>query len=268
VVTDDAPVFPPLAEFDIDFTDNELSNFGGATCGGALFEILARSCNTAFATMGAETIGEERMVRGAEQFGFNERPPLDLPAPAASTFPTDFPDDQGNGPLARASIGQGDVSSTPLQMALAAAAVANGGVVMAPHVLDLVTDDTGEVVREHDPEVWTTAMGPRAASTMREAMIGVVEGGSGTAAQISGVVVGGKTGTAQLGTDPPSSHAWFICWAQPEGAESPTVAVAVLVEAQPGVSEVTGGRLAAPMARAVVEAVLAAQASSGGDADG
>lgn len=255
VVTPDQPVYPSADSFDIDFTDNELSNFGGSTCGGALFQILADSCNSAFAAMGVETIGEDGMVDGAEAFGFNERPPFDLPAAAASTFPTDFPDDQGNGPLARASIGQGDVSATPLQMALVAAAVANDGVLMAPHVLERVTDDRGETVREGEAEPWLTPISPSAATTMREAMVGVVQNGSGTSARIPGFVVGGKTGTAQLGTDPPSSHAWFIAFGGPPDSP-PEVAVAVLVEAQPGVSEVTGGRVAAPIAKAVMEAVL------------
>jgi penicillin-binding protein A len=255
VVTPEEPDYPVSREFDIDFTDDELSNFGGSACGGTLFEILAQSCNTAFASMGVDTIGAGGMVDGAESFGFNQRPPLDLPAPAASTFPTEFPEDEGNGPLARASIGQGDVSATPLQMALVAAGVANGGVVMAPHVLDRVTDDQGTVVDEHDDEVWTRAMSPSAASTMVEAMVGVVENGSGTNAQLAGFVVGGKTGTAQLGSDPPSSHAWFISFAGPPGGPA-EVAVAVIVEAQPGVSEVTGGRVAAPIARSVMAAVL------------
>jgi peptidoglycan glycosyltransferase len=205
--------------------------------------------------MGVDTIGAGGMVDGAARFGFNQRPPFDLPAAAASTFPTEFPDDQGNGPLARASIGQGDVSATPLQMAMVAAAVGNDGVIMAPHVLDRVTDDRGDVVRRHDPAEASRAMSPQAAATMRQAMVGVVEGGSGTNARIPGFVVGGKTGPAQLGTDPPSSHAWFIAFAGPPG-EAPEVAVAVLVEAQPGVSEVTGGRVAAPIARAVMDAVL------------
>ena len=255
VVTEDEPDYPVAREYDIDFTDDELSNFGGSACGGTLFEILAASCNTAFAEMGVETIGAGGMVDGAEAFGFNQEVPFDMTAPATSVFPTEFPDDQGNGPLARASIGQGDVSATPLQMALVAAGIANGGVVMAPHVLDRVTDDQGTVVDEHDDEVWTRAVSPSAAQTMAEAMVGVVENGSGTNAQIPGFVVGGKTGTAQLGSDPPSSHAWFIAFAGPPNGPA-EVAVAVIVEAQPGVSEVTGGRVAAPIARAVMEAVL------------
>ena len=257
VVTNDQPVYPPAQEFDIDFTDDELSNFGGSTCGGALPEILEVSCNSAFATMGAETIGEEGMVQGAERFGFNQDVPFDLPRPAVSAFPAEIPDNEGNGPLARASIGQGDVSATPLMMAMVAAAIANDGVMMAPHVLDRVTDERGEVIEQIEPEVWTTAVRPEAAATMRAAMIGVVQAGSGTRAQIPGVEVAGKTGTAQLGTDPPSSHAWFIAFAGPPGG-APEVAVAVIVEAQPGVSEVTGGRVAAPVARAVMEAVLGA----------
>jgi peptidoglycan glycosyltransferase len=203
------------------------------------------------------TNGPENMVAGAEAFGFNSRPPLDLPAPAASTFPTDFPADQGNGPLARASIGQGDVSATPLQMALVAAGVANDGRVMAPHVLERVTDDRQEVVESHEDTVWTEAMSASSAAVVREAMIRVVTDGSGGRAAIPGFVVGGKTGTAQLGTEPPSSHAWFISWAGRPGA-TPEVAVAVLIEAQPGVSEVTGGRLAAPVAQAVMSTVLGA----------
>jgi peptidoglycan glycosyltransferase len=262
VVTPDQPSYPVATEFDIDFTDNELSNFGGERCGGPLFDILRASCNSAFAQMGVETIGQDRMVSGAQAFGVDQRVPIDLPAPALSRFPVDFPADQGNGPLARASIGQGDVTATPLQMALVAAGVANGGVIMTPHVLDRVTDETGDVIKSFEPTPWLQAISPDAAAVMRQAMLGVVQSGTGTRAQISGFEVGGKTGTAQLGTDPPSSHAWFIAFAGPPG-QPPTVAVAVIVEAQPGVSEVTGGRVAAPVAQAVMQAVLNVQAAGG-----
>ncbi len=258
-VTPQEPSYPVTTEFDIDFTEDELSNFGGSSCGGALFEILRVSCNTAFAEMGASTLGTDVMVPGVERFGINDRPPIDLPAAATSAFPTVFPDDQGNGPLARASIGQGDNQQTPLQMALAAAAIANGGVIMAPHVLNEIRDEDGEVVRRYEPEPWKQAVSASTASTMRAAMIEVVNRGTATRLAIEGVEVGGKTGTAQLGTDPPSSHAWIVGFAGPPGGQ-PTVAVAVIVEAQPGVSEVTGGRVAAPIAKAVMEAVLAVQA--------
>jgi peptidoglycan glycosyltransferase len=111
------------------------------------------------------------------------------------------------------------------------------------------------VVRRYQPEPWTTATSPQAAGTMRQAMIGVVADGTATGLQIPGQEVGGKTGTAQLGTDPPRSHAWIIGFAGPPGG-APEVAVAVIVEGQPGASEQTGGRVAAPIARAVMERIL------------
>lgn len=253
-VTADQPVYPVQSSFDIDFTTNELDNFGGNSCGGALFEILRVSCNSAFAAMGAETLGAGAMVAGAEKFGFNARPPIDLPAAAASRFPTDFPANQGNGPLARASIGQGDTSATPLQMALVAAGVANNGTVMAPHLLDKITDDKDRVVRTFQPRAWRNPMNPQNAAVLRQAMIGVVQGGTARALAIPGFEVGGKTGTAQLGTNPPKSHAWILGFAGPPG--DPKVAVAVIVEGQPGASEQTGGRVAAPIAQAVMSRIL------------
>ncbi|MGH9243850.1 MAG: peptidoglycan D,D-transpeptidase FtsI family protein [Acidimicrobiales bacterium] len=256
-VTPQEPSYPVTGAFDIDFTRDDLNNFGGSSCGGTLFSILARSCNTAFAAMGVDTIGEAGMSEGAEAFGFNDRPPLDLPAAVESAFPTDFPDDEGNGPLARQSIGQGGVQATPLEMAMIAGTVANNGVMMTPHVMAEVRDEDGDIVTEYEPEPWRQAISADAAGVMREAMIGVVEGGTATRLAIDGVVVGGKTGTATLEPEP-GSHAWIIGFGGAEDGPA-SVAVAVIVESQEGASEATGGRVAAPIARAVMERILQIQ---------
>ncbi len=254
-VTRDQPSYPVTNEYVPPQTTRPLRNFGGSTCGGSLFDVLRVSCNTAFAQMAVD-LGGEQMAGIAEDFGFNAKPPIDLPGAAASNFPTDF--DQNIPALAQSGIGQNDVAATPLQMALVAAAVANEGVVMSPRVLDTVRDDEGSVVDEPDAAEWRRAMGADNAAIMREAMINVAQNGTARNLLIPGFEVGGKTGTAQLGTDPPRSHAWIIGFAGPPG-EAPSVAVAVLVEGQEGASEQTGGRVAAPIARAVMEAILAAQ---------
>lgn len=260
-VTPDQPVYPSTTEYVPPGTTRPLRNFGGSTCGGALFEILARSCNTSFAEMGVETLGPDPMVEGAQGWGFNSRPPLDLPAAATSVFPTDFA--QNLPALAQSSIGQNDVQATPLQMALVAAGVANRGVVMAPHVVSEVRDPEGDVIQRHDDRAWLQPLSPESAATMNDAMVNVVTSPQGTAGvlAIDGMRVGGKTGTAQLGTDPPSSHAWIIGFAGPEGGEA-EVAVAVIVEAQQGVSEITGGREAGPIAQAVMQAALTPMAQA------
>ncbi len=159
--------------------------------------------------------------------------------------------------LAQASIGQNDVSATPLQMALVAAAIANDGVVMAPHVVRTLTAADGSIYDEIEPDVWRVAMSAGTARVLFDAMVNVAENGTARNLAVEGLVVGGKTGTAQLGTEPPNSHAWIVGFAGPPGSP-PELAVAVIVEAQEGASEQTGGRVAAPVARAVIEAYFAA----------
>ena len=251
-VTPDQPVYPVSDGYLAPGTTRPLRNFEGGSCGGTLFEILRASCNTAFAQMGVDT-GPEAMIDTAEAFGFNQDVPIDLTRPATSNFPTDF---ERNLPaLAQSSVGQNDVAATPLQMAMAAGAVANDGQVMVPHVLRDVRDGDGNVVDTYEPKVWRTAMDSATATLMREAMRGVVASGTATRLAVPGFEVGGKTGTAQLGTDPARSHAWIIGFGGPPG-EPATIAVAVIVEGQPGASEQTGGRVAAPIAQAVLAAHL------------
>jgi peptidoglycan glycosyltransferase len=264
-----SPVFPPADRYTPPLTTRPIGNFGGTTCGGDLSEMLRVSCNTGFAEMAAELVGPEALVSQAEAFGFNARPPLDVPATAASHIPADFgsrlqpPSPEvpagiyENTPaLAQVAIGQNDVSASPLQMAMVAGAVANDGAVMRPHLVGEVLDRTGATVRATQPEVWRTATSPQVAADLRRAMIGVVDAGTAKALAISGLEIGAKTGTAQLGTDPPRSHAWIIAFAGRPG-EPPELAVAVLVLGQEGASEQTGGRVAAPIARAVIERYFA-----------
>lgn len=249
-VTPEEPVYPSVSSYTPPQTTRPLSNFAGEVCGGTLFTILAQSCNTSFAQMGTETLGPDIMVDGVASFGFNQVPPIDLPGAVESRFPVDFADNLPA--LAQASIGQGDNSATPIQMALVAAAVANDGVMMAPHVMKEIRDGEGAVVDDEPVDVWKQPISAESAATMRQAMYGVVQGGTLTGvAEIPGFDVGGKTGTAQTGND--TNNTWVIEFVGPPG-QKPEYAIAVIVENQ-GADE-TGGGVAGPIARAVLEQVL------------
>lgn len=267
LVTPTAPVYPAVDSYTPPGTNRPIYNFNRQVCGGNLFEILQRSCNAAFAEMAAAQLGPDPMIDASEATGFNEAPPIDLTRPAASSYPTDFgsvvsrPEGQApvyedSAALAQTAIGQNDVAATPLQMALVAAGVANGGEVMTPHVMSQIEARDGDVVASYDPAVWRTAMSPDVASVLRDAMVSVVEEGTAGSIRLPGFEVGGKTGTAQLGVEPPRSHAWMIAFAGPQGQPA-TVAVAVMVESIPGGDGQTGGRVAGPVAKAVLEAALA-----------
>ncbi len=243
--------YPVLRALDLPGTRTKLPNFGNEACGGTLPDLLRVSCNTGFGQM-AMDLGASAMHDEASDWGFNSRPPIDLPSAATSVFPdaSTFAHDQAG--LAKSGIGQQDVRATPLQMASVAAGVANGGVVMKPHVLAQVRDSDGNVVRTYDPSPWTTGTTPGVAGQLRNLMINVVQSGTGTRARIPGATVGGKTGTAETtGTGAP--HAWFIGFADANGK---SVAVAVIVESLPGVTEATGGVVAAPIAQAVMKTAL------------
>lgn len=252
-VTPTTPNYPSLSSLDVPQTTHNLSNYDGEVCGGTLFHILAKSCNTSFAQMALD-LGGPTMVGGAEAFGFNSVPPLDLPA-VASNFPVG-PFDQTLPQLAQAGIGQGQVAATPLQMALVAAGIANDGVIMKPHVLDQIVDGQGDQVEKTSPTPWRRAVSSATAATMRDAMREVVAHGTATGLQIPGYDVGAKTGTAQFGPAKPlRSHAWLVAWAGPPGG-APTVVVAVLVEGTNGLGEATGAQAAGPVALKVLEQAL------------
>jgi peptidoglycan glycosyltransferase len=252
-VTTAETTYPNVSSIPLPLSNSTLSNFGNQSCGGTLFQSFTRSCNTTFAKIGLD-LGEQ-FPPGMAKFGIYATPPLDVsPGAVASTGPRagKFTTDQPR--FALAGIGQGDVAVTPLQMALVAAAIANGGVIMQPHVAEEITDQDDSVIRRISPKAWMTATDPQTAATVKEMMISVVENGTGTAAQIDGITVAGKTGTAQNETGAP--HAWFISFAP---AEDPQVAVAVIIEGgergSPG-SEATGGVIAAPLAQQIMSRAL------------
>lgn len=240
--------FPDPTALDLPQTDNTLTNFTRTACTGAgridLFTALEISCDTTYGILGMEIYDELRET--AEAVGFNEPIPFDV-GTEASTFP-DVGDD--NIPFrAFAGIGQGDVSATPLQMALVAATVANGGEVPRPRLVRQVIDPSGGIVEPFTPETLGRAMSPETAARVNEMMQAVVVSGTGTSAQIDGVAVAGKTGTAQT-VPGESPHAWFIAFAP---AEDPQLAVAVIVESSSAGSEATGGAIAAPLAKQILE---------------
>nr|WP_239091640.1 penicillin-binding transpeptidase domain-containing protein [Streptomyces sp. SID14478] len=214
---------------------------------------LQVSCNTVFANLGAQ-VGLADMVKMSENFGFNDSG-IKIPMTAAkSNFDTDMNDSQ----VALSSIGQYDTAATPLQMAMVSAAVANGGTLMSPHLVDRTTTDDGDTVSTTGTKTYKQAMSPYTATQLQQMMVDAVTKGTGTNAQISGATVGGKTGTAQNGVNNEGvPYAWFIAYAQADDASSPQVAVAVVVEdAAANRDDVSGGGSAAPIARSVMEAVL------------
>lgn len=244
--------FPQLTQLDLPQTDRDLRNFGGSRCGGSLADALRVSCNTSFARLGLE-LGGDKLSDTAQAFGFDAKPPLDLSAVAESHFPEASEFERNQPALAYSAIGQFDVAATPLEMALVAGGIGNGGSIMTPHVMQEIRDDEGAVLERYSPKEWKRAVDPAVAGRVRDMMVDVVNRGTARAAAVPGVQVAAKTGTAQLGTTPPSSHAWMIAFAP---AEAPRVAVAVLVQGQPGVSEVTGGRVAGPIVNRVLQAAL------------
>lgn len=240
------------ARYKLPATNTFLDNFGNETCGAnrvTLETALTNSYNTGFAKLGVD-LGESEVRAAAAGFGIGTGDPLEVPLRVSPSSLGEIPDDAA---LGQSSIGQRDVALTPLQAAEIAAAVANRGVLMRPYLVDEVQAPDLTVLDRTEPEELSTAVTPEIADGLTRMMRNVVAEGTGTAAQIDGVQVAGKTGTAEDGTDRPP-HAWFIGFAERDGRK---VAVSVIIEngGNSG-SETTGGRAAAPIARDVMAAVL------------
>jgi penicillin-binding protein A len=243
--------FPDPNPLDLPQSPQTLTNFSHTACNGGapidFFTAITISCDTTFAILGLRIPGD--IYTYAQRFGFNGRIPFDIPTEASS-----YPKIGGNNKpfWAYDAMGQGNSRATPLQMALVAATVANGGVEPQPQLVYQVIDPQGGIVRGYQPQDLGRVMSPQTSSELTQMMTSVVQKGTGTAAQIPGVQVAGKTGTAQTGIQGTNPHTWFICFAP---ATDPKIAVAVLVE-HGGTfgSEATGGAVAAPLARQVLEA--------------
>jgi peptidoglycan glycosyltransferase len=226
-------------------TRTELENFNGSSCAAGekqpLIDALTISCNTAFAQLGID-LGEDTVRDVAERFGIDgekRQIPLDVAE-------SDIGEIDNDAELGVSSIGQQDVRITPLQGAMIAAAVANDGTLMTPYMVDQVRAPDLTVIDRTEPEELSEATSADVANKLTEMMISVVQNGSGRAAQIDGVQVAGKTGTAEnAGPD----HNWFVGFAP---ADDPKIAVAVFVANGGG----TGGDVSAPIARDVIAAYL------------
>ncbi len=218
-----------------------------------LTQALAKSVNTVWAQV-AERLGKRTLARYMSRFGFDREPRLDYPAREMSPSgeylgtrvlaPTSPRVDLG-----RMGIGQDKLEVTPLQMAEVAATVADHGTLMVPHLTEKIVEPDGRTAQQISPRVQSVVMKPSTAAAVRSMMEAVVNVGTGTQAQIPGVQVAGKTGTAETQIGAAINNVWFIAFAP---AADPRVAIAVTLQGVPG----QGAAFAAPVAREVMEQLL------------
>jgi penicillin-binding protein A len=217
---------------------------------------MTYSINTIFAQV-AEHVGNATMTKYMQRFGFYSKPPLDYPANQIAisqpyqTITKPFPPGSPDQDIGRIGIGEGGLLVTPLQMAMVAAAVANNGTLMTPRLIDRVVDQDGRTVRTFNPTVQSHVMKPSTAQAVTRMMEKVVEEGTGTAVQLGGISVAGKTGTAQIGPSGSNlTQPAFVAFAP---VEHPKIAIAVMIDRSNGGF---GGTVAAPIARSVLQALL------------
>ena len=245
--TPDTPI-PAPDVLTLPGTSTTMENFDGESCNGGadqpLIDALTISCNTAFAQLGID-LGEESVRDMAEAFGINDEG-FEMPLQVA---PSKLGDIENDAQLGTSSIGQQDVQLTPMQGAMIASAIANDGTLMKPYLVSEVQAPDLTVIDKTDPEELGQPVSPEVANELTDMMVSVVENGTGRRAQIDGVQVAGKTGTAENSAD---DHSWFIGFAP---ADDPKIAVAVFVRN----GGRTGGDISAPIAKSVIEAYLDGQ---------
>jgi peptidoglycan glycosyltransferase len=233
-----------------------LQNDGNQSWGPqTLTTALTYSINTIFAQV-AERVGRSTMATYMKRFGFYSAPPLDYPKdeirPSDVIAPSGaLPPASSNEDIGRIGIGEGGVTVTPLQMALVAAAVANHGKLMVPHLTARVVNPDGVTIRRTAPSVLSQVMKSSTASDLTQMMTRVVEEGTGTAVQLGGISVAGKTGTASIGA--PGSNLTQPSFMAFAPAQDPRFVIEVMIDRSQGGF---GGTVAAPIARAVLQTLL------------
>lgn len=248
--------YPYLPYLNLPDSNVPLHNFDNEVCGGNLANALAVSCDTTYGQIGID-LGGQRLAEQASAFGFNKVPPIDLPGAVAAQFP---PASSISVPfLAYSAIGQGNVRETALEDALVVSAIADGGQIMAPHVLGHVVGPQGQIIYSYKPHVWLKATTPSTAAAVRELMLGVAAQSTGTAYGLfpSGLQVAAKTGTSQNGTNACIDD-WLVATAPAGNKEVPKVAVAAVVSgASAGVvCDGTGAAVAGPVVSKVLVSAL------------
>ncbi|MGV3712904.1 peptidoglycan D,D-transpeptidase FtsI family protein [Pseudolysinimonas sp.] len=241
--------FPNPPSLDLPGTSTPISNSADGTCGGGetatIATALRLSCNTTFAQL-AGALGQNAIRSQAEEFGFGQQ--LAIPMPVEpSVYPEIPANDEAQVWLT--GFGQASVRTSPLQMAMVSAAIANGGVLMQPTVVESIVAPDLSVLQAFQPQTYSTPLSPETAATMNQMMVQGVANGVANNARIDGVEVAGKTGTAENGPGEPYTL-WFTGFAP---ADDPQVAVAVVIEDR---ATGFGNLIAAPIAKKVMEAVV------------
>lgn len=243
-------VLPNPVSYTLPGSSNRVSNAWGGTCGPgetvSIAEAIRLSCNIPMAELAVE-LGDDAVREMAEKFGYNRSFEIPL-ASTASSYPRALDDAQ----TALSGFGQGQVTATPLQIAMISAGIANQGVVMNPRMVDQVIGNDLSVVRSYEDSEFGRALEADVADEVTDAMVASVSDGAAQGARIDGIDVAGKTGTAENGNKPHTL--WFTGFAP---ADDPAVAVAVVVEDGGGQGQSgSGDTIAAPIAKKVIEAVL------------
>jgi len=233
-------------------TSHSLENYGGGACGGGGGTLLPPpppSCNTPFAQL-AMDVGDEELTKEAKNWGFDS----DLSIPLKVT-PSTYPSNDSQAQTAMAGIGQASVQATPLMMAMVAATVANNGEQMTPYLVSRTLDPDLNEVSTTSKKVARTPIDSNTAKSLSSLMQDAVADGTGTSAQVSGVKVAGKTGTAETGSDS-GPTTWFVGFAGSD-IDKPSIALAVVLDGNDKTEDgATGGKVAGPVAAEVIEAAV------------